>query len=995
MTDFAELGIKVNSSQVKQGAADLDTLSAAAAKAEKQAANFEKNFGGAAKAVGETGKAAKTAASSIDDYVRKLETVAKTNGMSARETKLYELSLRGATKAQLEAADNALKLDEGYKRGIAIGKSVREGFIATADAALKLGAALGAAAAGGALLFNKIADSIAKYQELSEKTGETAENIASLQPASNASGVSLDTVATASIRLTAALSKTDDESKLVAKGIKALGLNFDEFKRMSPVQQLDAVAKAMSGFADGSEKSAAAVAIFRGAGAELLPFFNDLAEQGERQIRLTNEQIKAADDYTKAQAKMRGEITLLAQQIVSASIPAVTDLSGAIRDGIVQILGMGTAADQLKNNNSIGTFAEDGARFLANLLDMADKVVFAFQYVGQTIGATAAIAAAAAQGEFGQIGAIMDAAKEKGEQLLKRPNFAESLDKRIAQRNADAAQRRQEDRGFTPSLPRINAAGLNTDRGKKGKRDNSAAQEAKAQLAFDLEDIRKAQDALSNTIANGEKLLEARRSANLVTEGEYWKQKRDFLIQNDAAQQAGLEKEIARLNQEKLTGKDKIDNDRKILDAQSKLNKLRENAATDLQVLSIKETDALDKIRIKFEQAEAAAQSYVDTISKQNDREIAGLGKGNQARDIDSRRSQREDQFQSRRDQLDSQRRANQITSEEYEKFLAIEASAHKRSLAADEKYWKEKLEKQQDWKVGATEALQNFIDEANNTAKRTETAIASGLSGLSDSITDAIMGDGTKSFKDLGKSVARQFVKGFVDTEILKPAAEFLKDALKGDSTSGSGLSGILSMFGLGGGSKGASTVSGAAGAASSAAAAAAAQSTLATTATGATAALSALATAAASAATAMGGSSLSSALSLANGVGDSGGDALGSLIGMMGWSEGGFTGQGGKYQPAGIVHAGEGVLSQEEVRSIGGEHGFNFLRRMIKRGYADGGFVGSVLGGNLAPQGGDTNNNQKLEVHNHFAAGTTSQTIDQATQKLGAALRKSQRNA
>jgi phage-related minor tail protein len=142
------------------------------------------------------------------------------------------------------------------------------------------------------------------------------------------------------------------------------------------------------------------------------------------------------------------------------------------------------------------------------------------------------------------------------------------------------------------------------------------------------------------------------------------------------------------------------------------------------------------------------------------------------------------------------------------------------------------------------------------------------------------------------------------------------------------------------------------------------------------------------------MGGSSLSSALGAANLVGDSGGDALGSLIGLMGWSEGGFTGPGGKYHPAGIVHAGEGVLSQEEVRSIGGESGFNFLRRLIKRGYADGGFVGSVLGGNLAPQGGDTNNNQRVEVHNHFAAGTNSQTIDQATQKLAAAIRKSQRN-
>lgn len=61
-------------------------------------------------------------------------------------------------------------------------------------------------------------------------------------------------------------------------------------------------------------------------------------------------------------------------------------------------------------------------------------------------------------------------------------------------------------------------------------------------------------------------------------------------------------------------------------------------------------------------------------------------------------------------------------------------------------------------------------------------------------------------------------------------------------------------------------------------------------------------------------------------------------------GFARGGFTGPGGKYQPAGIVHAGEFVLRQEVVRQAG-------MRRMLERlnrygadalqGYADGGFV------------------------------------------------------
>lgn len=58
-------------------------------------------------------------------------------------------------------------------------------------------------------------------------------------------------------------------------------------------------------------------------------------------------------------------------------------------------------------------------------------------------------------------------------------------------------------------------------------------------------------------------------------------------------------------------------------------------------------------------------------------------------------------------------------------------------------------------------------------------------------------------------------------------------------------------------------------------------------------------------------------------------------------GYAEGGYTGPGGKYQPAGIVHKGEGVLSQEDIRALGGPRGFHALRAAIHNGYAEGGLV------------------------------------------------------
>lgn len=61
-------------------------------------------------------------------------------------------------------------------------------------------------------------------------------------------------------------------------------------------------------------------------------------------------------------------------------------------------------------------------------------------------------------------------------------------------------------------------------------------------------------------------------------------------------------------------------------------------------------------------------------------------------------------------------------------------------------------------------------------------------------------------------------------------------------------------------------------------------------------------------------------------------------SLVKKIGFAEGGYTGDGGKYEPAGIVHRGEYVFPQEAVSRIG----LGRLEAMKSGGYAEGGLVG-----------------------------------------------------
>ncbi|TGF47418.1 phage tail tape measure protein, partial [Escherichia coli] len=67
--------------------------------------------------------------------------------------------------------------------------------------------------------------------------------------------------------------------------------------------------------------------------------------------------------------------------------------------------------------------------------------------------------------------------------------------------------------------------------------------------------------------------------------------------------------------------------------------------------------------------------------------------------------------------------------------------------------------------------------------------------------------------------------------------------------------------------------------------------------------------------------------------------GTAISSAAANFNFASGGFTGTGGKYEPAGIVHRGEFVFTKEATSRIG----VGNLYRLM-RGYAEGGYVGGA---------------------------------------------------
>ena len=268
--------------------------------------------------------------------------------------------------------DMILKLG-GYEAGLDKAARISEKRMKQIQAtASKVGTVIGAAfvAAGAGLVafVSAQTDAIASYQDIAEKIGDTAEAVASLKAATDVSGTSFDTVAAASIKLTSALSKTDDEAKGVGNALKAIGLNIEDFKKLSPVEQIDAVAKALAGFEDGANKTAVAVALFGKSGAELLPFLNDLADGAERQTILTQAQIDAANELQETFAALKGQAGTLAQTLAADIIPVVLEVVKAFASLIKEVKTVG-------GDNSIKEFSQSAALGFVNVIEFINRTI--------------------------------------------------------------------------------------------------------------------------------------------------------------------------------------------------------------------------------------------------------------------------------------------------------------------------------------------------------------------------------------------------------------------------------------------------------------------------------------------------------------------------------------------------------------------------------------------------------------------------------------------
>ena len=723
-----------------------------------------KGFGDAATEA--TGKASK----SIDRYVKGLDDQRKMLNMSTREQELYKLMLRGASEAQLKAANATLTFTDSQKKlneiGGKVGDTLKRGLIAGALAA-------GVAAVAIASSIKSAVDAADHLNDLSKKTGIAVETLGGLGFAAGQAGGDLESVASAAGKLNKSIAEAGSGSKEYGAAFSVMGINVrdasGDLKKADVV--MAEIATKFAGYEDGPEKAAIALKLFGKAGADIIPLLNDggkaLADNVEyykKYSGVTQETADKADAFNDTMGKISLLSGGLSRTLAAELLPSMQSIADEMLkskengDGVITLIrSIAQEVNKLVAQliigareaggfwNAIGTLGTiNPFRSLqSNISSYRDDLKEAqtdlekFKKAGKdTAPVEASIGRTQAKLNF--------LLSQQSAEALAGSDGNYSNEARVA-----APKTKTDKKTAAPALP--GAAGA--------KVKDTAKQEAAAQLTLDLDQIRKGAAAEAEIYSNAEKIMEAMHSANLIDDKKYYAEKLGYIQLHSQAQEAGLLKEIERLKAEDLTGKAGIDNARKLVDAEAKLAKVRADSAVNVEINGIQSVSANDKVIKSYQDAKIAAEAYLETVKKQNAREVAGIGKGQRFRDEQGGLSQIEDKQTSERQNLERDKRNKVITQEEFDTYLAIVNDTYAKEVELYGKRTQDIKALQADGLSGATEAMQNYLDASANMAAQTEGLVSNAFQGMEDALVNFAM-TGKLSFGDLAKSIIADLVR-------------------------------------------------------------------------------------------------------------------------------------------------------------------------------------------------------------------------------------------
>lgn len=968
VSSIAQLGIEISSQGANQAAADLDRLTQAGAKAEATAGRTGKAWEDAGKKIkkgaDDSAKAIAQQQQELSELVGQIDpTIAAFGRLDAQQQKLRQFKAAG-----LIDQDGFNRFNDKIEQSRAGLARFDESFTRTGNTAKQNAAAL----RGVPAQFTDIAVSLQAGQApltvLLQQGGQLKDMFGGIVPAAKALGgyvAGLINPFTLAAAGAAALAygfvsgreeAVEYNKALILTGGYA-GVTADQLSTMarqvsSVVGTTGAAAAALATLAGGGkiasgsfvEVAEAAVAMEKATGkavGDTIAEFNKIADDPVAAAKALDDQYHflTATIYSQIVALKEQGDTIGATQLLTDTYAStvktrageITENLGYIERGWNAVKNAASGAlDGLKSVGRESTLDDQIAALRKSIAD-AEKSK-SRSYLDQATGQGNYVPPAVIESQKSLLGYLElqksaedQKAKFLGEQQVlqgKAINSMQAIDKlslsartnEEKRNDALAAYRKQLDdiRAVNPGDSRLNAAAI--AKNEQAIRDQFKDPKTSTRSSpVDLTSYNDAQNALKQlqaTFQNAERELEASQRAGLISQAEYTTRRTALIQQEKNDVSAAYQQEIAALEAAKArattTGEQRIQLDQKIADARTSMVKAQQDADTQLNVLSLNEQARLKK-------QEESIRTYIDALDQQNKalrdqgiRAAAGVGQGQRQRELNNSLNGIQDSANNKRLELANQYGdgSRGMSFEEYqEKLKAVQASENDLRDTVLNNY-ADMEDAQGKFSNGASAAWQDYLDNAKDISATAYDLVSNSLTDLTDGIADGFANAVVEgeTLRDTMSSLATTIEKEVLST-LVKLGIQY-------------GVNAALEIAGI-------TTVDAAkkASIASTAAVQTAAITTTAAVSSAATAATTAEQTAAAAATTtawapaatvaSIGSFGTAAAIGLAA--------VVAALALSRGFRTGGYTGDGGVDDVAGVVHGKEFVFDASSTSRIG----------------------------------------------------------------------------